>query len=231
MSRSALRDALRQAPARKYAKNTLLWREGDTFSGLYLVRSGAVKTLRLTPGGEEQITGFYLPGEYIGLDELAADIHRSSAKATLGSEVHRLPALQLYDLMATGAERRHVYQLMSTCLRQNKARFHQLSRMSAGERLAHLIYDLAARYGFQGCVLRDFRIPVLRCDIANYIGVTPETVTREMIKMVAAGAFLFRSRHVCGLRPEIMERLAGPARPGRREGRGARTLHGVSEGP
>ena len=154
MSRSAVRDALRQAPARKYAKNTQLWREGDAFSGLYLVRSGAVKTLRLTPGGEEQITGFYLPGEYIGLDELAADIHRSSAKATLGSEVHRLPALQLYDLMATGAERRHVYQLMSTCLRQNKARFHQLSRMSAGERLAHLIYDLAARYGFQGCVLR-----------------------------------------------------------------------------
>lgn len=104
---------------------------------------------------------------------------------------------------------RYIYQLMSEHLRLHKARFRQLTRLSAGERLAGFIYDLAVRYGFQGCAVRDFRLPMLRCDIANYIGVTPETVTREIIKLVDAGAFLFSGKHVSGLRASIMAQRAG----------------------
>ncbi|KLP38631.1 helix-turn-helix domain-containing protein [Enterobacter ludwigii] len=57
--------------------------------------------------------------------------------------------------------------------------------------------------------MRDFRLPMLWCDIANYIGVTPETVTREIIKLVDAGAFLFSGRQITGLRPTIMTQRAG----------------------
>uniref|UniRef100_UPI003F6FB1CD helix-turn-helix domain-containing protein n=1 Tax=Enterobacter ludwigii TaxID=299767 RepID=UPI003F6FB1CD len=57
--------------------------------------------------------------------------------------------------------------------------------------------------------VRDFRLPMLRCDIANYIGVTPETVMRGILKMVAAGAFRFSGRNISALRPDMMKQLAG----------------------
>ena len=224
MSRSALRDALRQAPARKYAKNTLLWRDGDRRSGLWLIKSGAVKTFRITPGGEEQVTGFYLPGEYLGIDELPGESHRGYAQVTDDCAVHQLSPSQLEAFMDTRDARRYVYRLMSDCLRGNKARLRQLSRLSAGERLAHLIYDIASRYGAEGRVMCEFRLPMLRYDIADYTGMAPETVTREMLKLVAAGAFRFRGRQVSGLRADMMAKLAGNALSYRPDGHGVKKM-------
>lgn len=209
MFKSQLRDILRQSPSRQYGKKKYLWRAGDKCSGLWLIKFGAVKTFYLNANGDEQITGFYLPGEYIGVDELSGECHRGYAQVTDDCAVHHLPSTQLSEFMDTRDERRYIYRMMSEHLRLNKTRFRQLSRASAGERLAGFIYDIAVRYGFQGCAVRDFRLPMLRCDIANYIGVTPETVTREIIKLVDAGAFLFSGKHVSGLRASVMTLRAG----------------------
>ncbi|ULH11542.1 cyclic nucleotide-binding domain-containing protein [Serratia marcescens] len=217
MLKSLLRDTLRQRPSQQYGKKTYLWREGDKRSGLWLIKFGAVKTFFINPRGDEHITGFYLPGEYLGLDELSGELHRGYAQVIDDCAVHRLPATQLSEFMEECGERRHIYQLMSEYLRLNKARFHQLSHMSAGEKLAHFIYDLAVRYGYPGCIRREFRLPVLRCDIANYIGVTPETVTREMLKMVDIGAFRFSGRNISALRPSVLVQLAGDTMPGQND--------------
>ncbi|MGC6105549.1 cyclic nucleotide-binding domain-containing protein [Enterobacter kobei] len=216
MVKSLLRDTLRQRPSQQYGKKTYLWREGDKRSGLWLIKFGAVKTFFINPRGDEHITGFYLPGEYLGLDELSGELHRGYAQVTDDCAVHRLPATQLSGFMEACGERRHIYQLMSEYLRLNKAH-HQLSHMSAGEKLAHFIYDLAVRYGYPGCIRREFRLPVLRCDIANYIGVTPETVTREMLKMVDMGAFRFSGRNISALRPSVLVQLAGDTMPGQND--------------
>lgn len=138
---------------------------------------GAVKTYYFNACGEEHITGFYLPGEYIGVDELSEEFHRGYVQVIDNCGIYHLSWTELSELMDSGDERRYVYRMMSEHLRLNKARFRQLTRLSAGERLAGFIYDLAVRYGFQGCAVRDFRLPMLRCDIANYIGVTPESLT------------------------------------------------------
>ncbi|PWI77377.1 hypothetical protein DEO48_24705 [Enterobacter sp. CGMCC 5087] len=209
MVKNLLRDTIRQRPSRQYGKRQYLWRAGDTFSGLWLIKFGAVKTFYINAGGEEQITGFYLPGEYIGLDGLPGECHRGYAQVIDDCAVYPLSPTALSEFMGTSEARRHVYRLMSEHLCQNKARYYQLTRLSAGERLAYFIYDFAVRYGFQGVVMLDFRLPMLRCDIANYIGVTPETVTREIIKLVDAGAFLFSGRQITGLRPTIMTQRAG----------------------
>ncbi|WP_149330365.1 cyclic nucleotide-binding domain-containing protein [Citrobacter braakii] len=209
MFKSQLRDAIRQRPSRLYGKKQYLWCAGDKFSGLWLIKFGAVKTFYLNANGDEQITGFYLPGEYIGLDELPDECHRGYAKVIDECGIYHLSRTELSEFMDTGDERRHVYRMMSERLRLNKVRFRQLTRLSAGEKLAGFIYDLAVRYGFQGIVMRDFRLPMLRCDIANYIGVTPETVTREIIKLVDAGAFLFSGRQITELRPSVLVQLAG----------------------
>ncbi|MGQ8702609.1 Crp/Fnr family transcriptional regulator [Serratia marcescens] len=206
---SPLTDIIRQRPSRRYGKKQYLWRAGDKCSGLWQIKFGAVKTFYFNDNGEEHITGFYLPGEYIGVDELSDEFQRGYAQVVDDCAVHHLPSTQLNEFMATCDERRCIYRMMSEHLRLNKARFRQLTRLSAGEKLAGFIYDLAVRYGFQGVVIRDFRLPMLRCDIANYIGVTPETVTREIIKLVDAGAFLFSGRQITGLRPTIMTQRAG----------------------
>lgn len=206
--KNLLRDAIRQRPSRQYGKKKYLWRAGDKFSGLWLIKFGVVKTFYLNANGDEQITGFYLPGEYIGVEELPGECHRGYAKVIDDCAVYHLPPTALSEFMDSCDARRHIYQVMSEHLRLNKVRFRQLTRLSAGERLAGFIYDLAVRYGFQGIVMRDFRLPMLRCDIANYIGVTPETVTREIIKLVDAGAFLFSGKHVSGLRPSVLAQLA-----------------------
>lgn len=209
MLRGSLRDAIRQRPSRRYGKNKYLWCAGDAHSGLWLIKFGAVKTFYFNACGEEHITGFYLPGEYIGVDELSEEFHRGYAQVIDDCAVHHLSPTALGEFMVSCEARQHVYQLMSELLRLNKARFRQLTRQSAGELLAGFIYDLAVRYGFQGCAVRDFRLPMLRCDIANYIGVTPETVSREILKLVDAGAFLFSRKHVSGLRASVMVQRAG----------------------
>ncbi|WP_373225106.1 Crp/Fnr family transcriptional regulator [Enterobacter cloacae complex sp. ESBL7] len=209
MLRNLLRDVVRQRPSRRYGKKKYLWCAGDKRSGLWLIKFGAVKTFYFNASGEKHITGFYLPGEYIGVDELPGEFHRGYAQVTDDCAVHHLPPTALGEFMDICDGRRYIYQMMSGHLRLNKVRFRQLTRLSAGERLAGFIYDLAVRYGFQGCAVRDFRLPMLRCDIANYIGVTPETVTREIIKLVDAGAFLFSGRQITGLRPTIMTQWTG----------------------
>ena len=217
MMKNLLRDTLRQRPSRQYGKNKYLWCAGDRSSGLWLIKSGAVKTFYFNVSGEKHITGFYLPGEYIGVDELSGEFHRGYAQVIEDCAVHHLPPTASGEFMDICDGRRYIYQLMSEHLRLHKARFRQLTRLSAGERLAGFIYDLAVRYGFQGCAVRDFRLPMLRCDIANYIGITPETVTREIIKLVDAGAFLFSGRQITGLRPTIMMQRAGDMLPCRND--------------
>nr|WP_238158672.1 cyclic nucleotide-binding domain-containing protein [Trabulsiella odontotermitis] len=218
MSRGQLQDVIRQSPPRQYRKKQYLWREGDKCSGLWLIKYGVVRTFYINATGIEQITGFYLPGEYVGIDELPGEWHRGYALVTADCAVHQLPQAQLDALMETCEVRRQVYQLMSECLYLNRVRVHQLRRLSAGEKLAGFIYDIASRSGFPGSVLKDFRLPALRCDIANYTGVAPETVTREMLKMVDAGAFLFSGKYITGLRPAVMETLTGDQLPCRSAG-------------
>ncbi|KFD22984.1 cyclic nucleotide-binding protein [Yokenella regensburgei ATCC 49455] len=213
MFRSPLRDIIRQRPSLQYGKKKHLWRAGDKRSGLWLIKFGAVKTFYLNTSGEVHITGFYLPGEYIGVDELPGELHQGYAQVIDDCAVHNLPPTQLSEFMGTSDGRQYVYQMISEHLRLNKARFHQLRHMSAGEKLAHFIYDLAVRYGYPGYIRREFRLPVLRCDIANYIGVTPETVAREIVRLVAAGAFRFSGRNISALRPSVLVQLAGGTLP------------------
>ncbi|MFZ5273782.1 cyclic nucleotide-binding domain-containing protein [Enterobacter asburiae] len=213
MSGRPLTEIIRQRPSRRYGKKQYLWRAGDKCSGLWQIKFGAVKTFYFNDNGEEHITGFYLPGEYIGVDELSDKFHRSYAQVTDDCAVHHLPPTALGEFMDICDGRRYIYQMMSGHLRLNKVRFRQLTRLSAGKKLAGFIYDLAVRYGFQGIVMRDFRLPMLRCDIANYIGVTPETVAREIVRLVAAGAFRFSGRNISALRPSVLVQLAGGTLP------------------
>ena len=158
---------------------SLIYAQGDAPEHLYAVRSGAVKTVMTDADGNEQITGFYLPGEVVGLENLGQSACVAAA-VTLGrTAVCALPvdgisalSRQLPDLQ------QHLFRIMSTALRADYQRQHLLARGSADRRLASFLLGLAARQRQRRLDDRDLRLPMSRADLGNHLGLALETVSR-----------------------------------------------------
>ncbi len=160
-----------------------LYRQGDPLRGLFIVRAGAVRATRITPDGTEQITGFHLPGDLFGFEGLVEGNHAESAltlatttvceisRATLTSSV--LPACALMALTAELVEEKS--WLLSVVTR------------SADARVAALLLRLSGRFTRRGLSGTEFQLPMARTDIANYLNLTHETVSRVFARLTAAG--------------------------------------------
>ncbi|MCU6239896.1 Crp/Fnr family transcriptional regulator [Enterobacter kobei] len=98
--KNLLRDAIRQRPSRRYGKKQYLWRAGDKCSGLWLIKFGTVRTFYFNDNGEEHITGFYLPGEYIGAVFQQGGIHLACQLWRAYAAKH-VVSLYIYDRHAS----------------------------------------------------------------------------------------------------------------------------------
>lgn len=159
-------------------KHEYLIRAGDSVQNVYALRSGAIKTYLLNPDGVEQITGFHLPGELIGLDAIGEDGYPSYSVALETSMVCAIPLHQLEELAGLIPGLRK--QLLHTMSRELQAEHERLShtRESAEQRLAAFLLNLSARYRRRGLSASNFVLPMNRSDIGNYLGMTTETVSR-----------------------------------------------------
>lgn len=159
-------------------KHEYLIRAGTPADHIYALRSGAMKTHMLTPDGEEQITGFHLPGELIGLDAIGEDNYPTYSIALETSMVCAIPVNQLEDLAGLIPGLRK--QLLHTLSREIQAEHVHLShtKESAEQRLAAFLLNLSARYSKRGLSASNFILPMNRRDIGNYLGLSMETVSR-----------------------------------------------------
>jgi CRP/FNR family transcriptional regulator len=159
-------------------KHEYLIRAGDPVQNVYALRSGAIKTYLLNPEGVDQVTGFHLPGELIGLDAIGENSYPSYSIALETSMVCAIPLHQLEELagMIPGLRK----QLLHTMSRELQAEHERQShaRESAEQRLAAFLLNLSARYSKRGLSASNFILPMSRSDIANYLGMTTETVSR-----------------------------------------------------
>lgn len=156
-----------------------LFRAADDFHSVYAVRSGALKTYVLSDEGEEQVTGFYLPGEILGMDGISTARHLSNAKALETATVCEIPFHRLEDLsQKIPTLQHHFFGLMSKEIRADRELHMLLSKKSADDRVASLLLSLAARQQRRGLSNKRFRLPMSRYDIANYLGLAVETVSR-----------------------------------------------------
>lgn len=156
-----------------------LYRENDRFVSVYAVRSGSLKAYRLTDDGQEQVTGFYFPGEIIGMDGISKDQYASSAKALETTAVCEIPFDRLGELSTrVPSLQRHFFQLMSQEITEDQQLITLLSKNSAEERLAALLLSISARNSRRKLSATSFRLPMSRTDIGNYLGLTVETVSR-----------------------------------------------------
>ncbi|MEH4266068.1 helix-turn-helix domain-containing protein [Klebsiella aerogenes] len=179
-----------------YQKGDSLYGADKTFSGLFVLISGAVRLYRLTEEGDELVTGFCLTGEWCGLPDLSTGRYAGYAQALDTCAVRRLSPVLLETVLADKRSRRDMYALMSDIIRKNKTRYYQISKARADIRFAMFILDLSHRFSQQGYSSHEFRLPMTRADIANYLGLTPETVSREITKLEKRNILHFRSRYI-----------------------------------
>jgi CRP/FNR family transcriptional regulator, anaerobic regulatory protein len=165
-------------------KNQHLYREGDGFESVYAVRSGTLKAYRTTDDGKEQVTGFYFPGEILGMDGISNNTHASSAKSLETSAVCEIPFSSLEKLSTLiPSLQRHFFQLMSREITEDQQLITLLSKNSADERIAALMLSISARNARRKLSASNFRLPMSRVDIGNYLGLTVETVSRVFGRM------------------------------------------------
>lgn len=160
-------------------KGKLLFQQGEPFSSIFAVRTGAVKTYTVTNKGEEQIIGFHLASEVIGLASYENGIYPMTACALEGSTVCEIPLSSLDSLAdELSTLRKHLMRIMSSEIRHDQNMMVLLGKKNADERVASFLMDISLRQANRGLSATRFRLPMSRIDISNYLGLAVETVSR-----------------------------------------------------
>lgn len=169
-------------------KHSVLYHAGESFNGIHVVRSGCLKSYITSRQGEEQILGFYLPGEIIGLNAFDTGVYPSSAKALETSTICSLPYEKLDDLAAYIPNlRQQLMRIMSRKILNDQELVFMLNKKNVDQRLAAFIINLSARYGQRGGDAHCFRLTMKKSDIANYLGMAIETISRLFGKFESSG--------------------------------------------
>ncbi len=167
------------------SRNQLLCQSGKSFEFLHIIKEGALKSLTITNKGEEQIRGFYLPGELIGIEAIAQGSYPYTVVAIEKTQVCRIPYQQFLQILGLAPSlQNRLFNLISqrTC--------HDLivpRQADAGARLAVFLLNLTERYQRSGASLNSIRLPMSRQDIGNYLGLALETVSRLLSKFQQQG--------------------------------------------
>lgn len=178
-------------------KTQMLFQTGDPLCSLYAIRSGTIKTYTLSEKGDEQITGFYLPGDLVGFDAITRMSHPCHAEALETAMVCEIPFDILDDLTGKMPKLRlQMMRLMSHSIKSEQETLLILSKMNAEERVAAFIYHLSLRYGARGFSPREFRLSMTRGDIGNYLGLTVETISRLLGKFQKLGIISVKGKYV-----------------------------------
>lgn len=193
-------------------KGEHLYRVNDSFSSVYAVRSGTLKAYTITDDGKEQVTGFYFPGEIVGMDGISKNTHASSAKALETSAICEIPFERLEELsIQIPSLQRHFFQLLSHEIAEDQQLITLLSKNTAEERIASLMLSISARYSRRKLSAINFRLPMSRTDIGNYLGLTVETVSRVFSRLQKQDILEVDNKEITILSPEGLRRMANAA--------------------
>jgi CRP/FNR family transcriptional regulator len=183
---------------RPLQKGAHLYRQADEFESVYAVRSGTLKAYRSSDDGREQVTGFYFPGEIVGLDGISQGRHASSACALETAAVCEIPFSSLEKLSASVPQlQRHFFQLMSREITEDQELITLLSKSSADARIAALLISISLRNARRRLSGTRFRLSMSRVDIGNYLGLTVETVSRVFTRLQKLEVLEVRNREIC----------------------------------
>ena len=189
-------------------KNIYLYRSGDPFSSFFAVKSGSLKTVFTSLDGEEQIVGFHLPGELVGLDGLNTQTHTCDCIALERTSVCELPSQRMEDLCRRySGLHREMHSIIGRTISEDQSMLLLLARRTAEERLASFIVSLSQRSQMRGGSPNEFDLPMSMRDIANYLGLAPETLSRLVKKFEQSGIAEIDRRRVVVKSPDKLRAL------------------------
>jgi len=198
---------VRHAPIKK---GRHWYRAGDTVQSIYAIRSGSVKTHYTLEDGAEQVAGFHLPGELIGLDAIYTREHGSSATALETTSICEIPFHHLEALSTQIPElQRQLLRIMSQEMRRDRSLILLLSKKTAEQRVAWLLYRISRGLEQRHYSGREFFLSMSRNDIGNYLGLTVETVSRVFTRFQRKNLLRAEGKHIALLDTEHLCRLAG----------------------
>jgi CRP/FNR family transcriptional regulator len=185
------------ATRRKVARGDSLYRNGEKFSALYAIRTGFFKTTVATEDGRDQVTGFQMAGEVIGLDGIVSEHHTCDAVALEDAEVCVMNFDRIEDLSREiNALQRHVHKIMGREIVREHGVMLLLGSMRAEERLAAFLLNLVQRLHARGFSQSELVLRMTREEIGSYLGLKLETVSRTFSKFVEEGIVEVKQRHV-----------------------------------
>ena len=164
---------------RRIREGQALYHEGEKFQFIYAVRSGTLKSVLTLKDGREQVTGFQMAGELMGLDGLASGKHASAAVALEDAEICAIPYGHLSELASVSPDLQHVIsRLMSREIVREHSLMMLLGSMNAEERLAAFVLNISQRMKARGYSASEFHLRMSRAEIGSYLGMKLETVSR-----------------------------------------------------
>ena len=189
-----------------------VYRVRDSFNALYAVRSGFFKTYEINNDGREQINGFHMTGEIMGLDAISADNHTCNAIALEDCEVCVIPFHRLEELAHDiPSLMRQIHRLMSREIAADHHMMLLLGTRSAEEKLAAFLLNLSERLDARGLSPTVLRLSMSREEIGNYLGLKLETVSRTFSKLQDDGVLKVERRNLTLTDFPALRRLAGCA--------------------
>jgi len=176
---------------RRLKRGESLYRAGDAFVALYPIRSGFFND------GRDQVTGFYMAGELLGMDGISVDTHSCDAVALEDSEICMIPYARLETLsQEIKSLQRHFHKVMSREIVRENGVMMLLGTMRAEERLAAFLLNVSQRLQVRGYSALEFHLRMTREEIGSYLGLKLETVSRLFSRFQAEGLIEVDQRYV-----------------------------------
>jgi CRP/FNR family transcriptional regulator len=177
---------------KRIKRGETLYRVGSGFESLYAVRSGFFKSRVVLEDGRDQVTGFHMAGEIVGLDGIGTETHAADVIALEDSEVCVIP----YSRLEEPRMQRQLHKVMSRELVRDQGVMMLLGTMRAEERLAAFLINLSQRFLARGYARDDFHLRMTRDEIGSYLGLSLETVSRLFSRFQEEGLITVQQKHI-----------------------------------
>ncbi len=199
---------------RKVKRGHHLYRAGDPFEAIYAIKMGFFKTDILLEDGRDQVTGFQMAGEILGMDGIGTDVHTCNSIALEDSEICIIPFVQLEQLSReVQALQRHFHQVMSREIVRDHGVMMLLGTMRAEERLAAFLLNLSQRFTARGYSPQEFHLRMTREEIGSYLGLKLETVSRAFSRFQDDDLISVHQKHIRILDAGGLKRLLNHQAP------------------
>ena len=182
---------------RRIKRGGNLYSSGEPFTAIYAIRSGFFKTGVLTEDGRDQVTGFQMAGELLGMDGISNEQHTCDAIALEDSEVCAIPFSELERLSTEiRSLQHHIHKVMSREIVRDHGVMMLLGTMRAEERLAAFLLNLSQRFAARGYSSNEFHLRMTREEIGSYLGLKLETISRTLSRFQEEGLISVQQKHI-----------------------------------